>query len=85
MSDSMDQYIDNLMDRAGVRPVIVGPGEISHPNGPLRPVDPKDDPALQPQTRRNLVRLANAYQKGGRKALAEKFDEIHPPAADEQG
>ena len=39
------------------------------------------DPALHPTVRSNLVRLANAYQRGGKEGLAKKFDEIHPPEA----
>lgn len=39
---------------------------------------PSEDPALSPKVRNHLVRLANAYQKGGKQGLSEKYNEMYP-------
>jgi hypothetical protein len=39
---------------------------------------PRENPALDPQTRQNLVHLANAYQRNGPAGLEKKYNELFP-------
>ena len=65
-----DEAVSKL--RPDAPPVTLSPtSQISLPH-------PSQDPALDPKVRTNMVRLARAYQKGGKAALAKAYDELYP-------